>query len=134
MSTTAPSASLTRMKVKPFGVRQSALLLKEYMVSSMPLLLRLVRFFKLDLLKSTAGVPLDSLKSSEGVVTQGVQTAAERHTTARSCPVWVIVIGIECSMEVEVLLNVDDGDVVLSEQLPNTSSVCLLVARNIVAV
>ena len=37
-------------------------------------------------------------------------------------------------MVVEVLLNVDDGDVVLSEQLSNASSVCLLVARNIIAV
>jgi hypothetical protein len=33
MSTTAPSAILTRIKVKPFGVRQSALLLKEYSVN-----------------------------------------------------------------------------------------------------
>jgi hypothetical protein len=37
-------------------------------------------------------------------------------------------------MVVEVLLNVDDGDVVFREQLPNASSVCLLIAWNIVAV
>lgn len=93
MSTTAPSAILTRMKVKPLGVRQSALLLTECYVSVV-LCNVFVPSFELDLLESTARVPLDSLKSSVRIVAQSVQAAAKWHSSAGRRPIWVIVVGI----------------------------------------
>lgn len=93
MSTTAPSAIVTRMKVKPLGVRQSALLLTEYSVSAVFSNLS-VSSFELDLLESTAGVPLDSLESCVRIVAQSVQATAKGHSSTSRRPVWVIIVGI----------------------------------------
>jgi len=59
------------------------------------------------LLKGTACVPFDPLKTGVGKVAQRVQATAKGHSAAGGRPEWVVVIGIECCMEVEVLLNVD---------------------------
>lgn len=122
------------MNVKPFGVRQSALLFKGRFVSVVLLPYRSPGSVELDLLKSTACVPLDSLEACERIVAQSVQAAAKWYSSASSRPVRVVVVRIEGSMVVEVLLNVDNGDVVFGKQLPNASGVGLLVSRNVVAV
>jgi hypothetical protein len=115
------------MKVNPLGVRQSAELLKHIVSVTAPASYE-------NLLKSTASLPLDSLKPGPVVVAQRVQSTTEWHAATRSRSVGVVVIGIQCSMEVEVLLDVDERDVVFGEQLSNAGSVGFFVTRDIVAV
>ena len=86
------------------------------------------------LLKGTACVPFDPLETGVGKVAQRIQATANGHSAAGGRPEWVIIVGIECGMVVEVLLNVDQRDVVLGEQLANASSIGCLVARDIVAI
>jgi hypothetical protein len=86
------------------------------------------------ILESAACAPLDALERRIGEVAQRVDSRAEWYTTASWRAVRVLVVGIERSMEVEVFLHVDDGEVVLREQLPNARCVCGLVAGDLVAV
>lgn len=98
------------------------------------MLICLPRLCRLGLLKSTACVPLDSLKACKRIVAQSVQAATKGHSPACSCSIRMVIIGVERSMVVEVLLNVDDRDVIFREQLADAGGVGLLISRNIVAV
>lgn len=85
-------------------------------------------------LNVAACCPFNPLQVGVGVVAQRVQPGTERDTATCRCAVWVLVIGVKSSMEVEVLLNMDEGDVVLCEELSNASSVVSLITRNVVSV
>lgn len=87
-----------------------------------------------NLLKSTALTPLDSLKVNIREIAQGVQATAKGNASTCRSPVWVGIIGIECGVEVEVLLNMDEVDIVLREQLTDACGVCSLVSGNFVAI
>jgi hypothetical protein len=78
--------------------------------------------------------PLYSLKVNVGEIAQGVQATAKGNTSACGSPVWVLIIGIECSVKVEVFLNMDEVDIVLREQLTNACGVGRFVPGNFIAV
>jgi hypothetical protein len=87
-----------------------------------------------NLLKSTALTPLHSLEVNIGEIAQGIQATAKGDASARRSPVWVLIVGVECGVKVEVFLNMDEVNIVLREQLTNACSVCSLVSRDLVAV
>jgi len=67
------------------------------------------------ILEGTAGAPLHTLKSRIRVVAQRIESGAKWDTSTGWRTVWMLVIRIERSVEVEVFLHVDDGLVVLCE-------------------
>lgn len=127
------------MKVKPFGVRQSALLhcLSVLFLKRIHTAKSVLRFHSVmtgNLLKCAAHIPLDPLQVSERKVAQGVQSTAEGHTSTCRGPVRMLVIGVKRGVVVEVLLHMNEVDVVLGQQLTNACSVVGLVSRNVIPV
>jgi hypothetical protein len=103
-----------------------------------------------DALEVTACGPFDALEVGELIIAQRVQARSEWDAAAGRGAVWVLVVGIERSMEVlnmvsimsimsfcatyEIFLHVNKRDVVVREELSNASSVGVLVTRNLVAI
>lgn len=86
------------------------------------------------LLKGTASIPFDPVERGIWEVAQGVQAAAKGNTATGRGSVGVLVVGIEGSVVVEILLDMNQRDVVPGEELSNPSGVGRLVARDIVAI
>ena len=86
------------------------------------------------LLEITALIPFHPLEIGEWKVAQRVQSTADRDTATCRGSVWVLVIGIERSVVIEILLDMDETYIMLGEELTDSCRVGCFISRPIVAI